>query len=112
MGTPNAHPAATAPLVGWTSFGWFRVLYVACIVALSVQAMHGATGLRDHRVWLPALEILGALLLLGRRVQRVGLAILLAVYLIAAAITLHMGHLPIYLLLYAGTAIFLVRSDR
>ena len=81
------------------------------IVALSLQAMHGAVSLRDHHAWLPALEILGAVLLLGRRVQRAGLVILLAVYLIAAVVTLHMGHLPLYLVLYAGTAIFLVRSE-
>ena len=37
--------------------------------------------------------------------------ILLAVYLTAAAVTLHMGHLPLYLVLYAGTAVFLVRAE-
>jgi hypothetical protein len=111
MSTTAAPPGPETPL-RQTSGGWFRVLYVGCIVALSLQAMHGAVSLRDHRAWLPAFEILGALLLLGRRLQRAGLAILLAVYLIAGVLTLHMGHLPVYLLLYAGAAIFLVRYDR
>lgn len=93
---------------------WFRVLYVVCIVALSVQAMVSTTGPRDHHTWLPALEIVGALLLLSVTLQRAGLVILLCVYALAAIITIHSGHLPIYLLLYAGTALFLVQtgSDR
>ncbi len=110
MDTAGAPPPGETPLRR-TSGRWFRALYVGCIVALSLQAMHGAVSLRDHHAWLPALEILGAVLLLGRRVQRAGLVILLAVYLIAAVVTLHMGHLPLYLVLYAGTAIFLVRSE-
>lgn len=111
MGAHASPPGAETPH-RQTPAGWFRLLYVGCIVALSLQAMREAVSLRDHHAWLPAFEILGALLLLGRRVQRVGLVILLAVYLLAAVLTLHMGHLPVYLLLYAGTAIFLVRSDR
>jgi hypothetical protein len=89
--------------------GWFRLLYVACIVALSVQTMVVAKGVLDHHFWLAALEIVGALLLLVATLQRIGLVILLAVYTVAALITIHAGHLPIYLALYAGTAVFLVQ---
>jgi hypothetical protein len=91
---------------------WFRLLYVACIVALSVQTMASATGFHDHHFWLAGLEIVGALALLMPALQGVGLGILLLVYAIAAVITIHAGHLPIYLILYAGTAVFLVQNDR
>jgi len=88
------------------------VLYVACIVALSVQTMTDARGLRDHHIWLAALEIIGALLLLSSAaLQHVGLVILLAVYAVAAVVTIHAGHLPIYLALYAGTALYLAHPD-
>lgn len=92
--------------------GWFRLLYVACIVGLSLQTMVQTHGLTDHHTWLAGLEIVGALLLLGRQLQRIGLALLLIVYAIAAALIVHQGHLPLFLVLYAGTAIFLVQGGR
>lgn len=100
----NSAPA-TQPL------GWFRLLYVASIIGLSVQTMIAARGLRDHHIWLAAVEIIGALMLLTPTLQRVGLSVLLAVYAVAAVITIHGGHIPIYLALYAGTAVFLVQES-
>ena len=94
------------------SVAWYRVLYVACIVALSVQTMVAARGVSDHHFWLPVIEIVGALLLLLSRTQRAGLAILLVVYAVAGVVTIHSGHLPVYLLLYAGSAALLVQLER
>jgi hypothetical protein len=89
---------------------WFRLLYVACIIGLSVQTAAGARGSADHHFWLAVVEILGALLLAWRRTQMAGLVVLLGVYAIATIITLHAGHLPLYLILYAGAAVAIARD--
>jgi hypothetical protein len=91
---------------------WLRVVYVLCIVALSVQTMGEAHGLGDHHFWLAGCEIIGNCLLLVWQTQIAGLSVLLAVYLIAAIVTLHRGHLPTSLVLYAATALCVVQGDR
>jgi len=94
---------------GEYSAAWFGPFYAACIIGLSVQTMLSAHGLRDHHAWLPALEIVGALLLIVRRFRIVGLVILLLVFAIAGVITVHAERVPLYLILYAGTAVYLAQ---
>ena len=88
---------------------WYAPVYVACIVAMSAQTMTSAHGLADHHFWLAAIEILAALGLLLRALRRPALVLLLLVYLLAAFVTLHVGHLPIYLALYAASAVCVVQ---
>jgi hypothetical protein len=90
---------------------WYRLTYVACIVALSVQTALGARNFADHHFWLAAIEIGAALLMLARRSQVAGLVLLLAVYAVAAAVTLHLGKSPAHLVLYAASAMLIVRLD-
>lgn len=104
-GSGDQRPAPSADLA------WFRVVYVACIAAMSVQAMAGAASFADHHAWLAALEIVAAALLLPRRTRLAGLVVLLLVYAVAAVVTLHLGRLPIYLLLYAASAVLVARGD-
>jgi hypothetical protein len=67
-------------------------------------SMHG---IADHHGWLAALETIGAVMLIMPRVRKIGLVILLLVFVGATVIILRAGHLPIYLVLYAGTALFI-----
>jgi len=90
---------------------WYRLLYAACIVLLSVETMWHAKSHTDHRFWLPPIEVLGAALLAIRKTQRPGVIILLAVYAFAVIHTLHDGGAPTGLVLFAGTAIFIVVCD-
>ncbi len=88
---------------------WYAPVYVACIAGLSLQTMASARGMTDHHFWLAAIEILAVLGLLWRPARRAALVLLLLVYLFAAFITLHLGHLPIYLALYAASAVCVVQ---
>ncbi len=88
---------------------WYAPIYVACIVGLSLQTIVAARGISDHHFWLAAIEILAVLGLLWPPVRRASLVLLLLVYLCAAVITLHLGHLPIYLVLYAASAVCVVQ---
>lgn len=89
---------------------WFGVFYAACIIAMSLATMPHARSLSDHQAWLPAIEIIGAVLLIVGRTRLAGLVILLAVYTFAAVHTVHSGHVPLDLILYAGTAVFIAQS--
>ena len=108
----NASAGAIGERTARPGLDWFRFLYVACIVGLSIQTLTGARGIADHHFWLAAVEIVAALLLLARRTQIVGMVLLLAVYAVATIITLHVGHLPLYLVIYAGAAIAIVQRRR
>jgi hypothetical protein len=88
---------------------WYAVFYAACITAMSIMTMADAESLADHRAWLPAIEIIGVILLLVQRTRMAGMVVLLAVYGFAAIHAIHTGHVPIDLLLYAGTAVFIAR---
>lgn len=90
---------------------WYRAIYVACIVVLSVQTMLVATSVTDHHFWLAALEIVGAILLLVRRAQLAGLVVLLVVYAIAATHELLRGHSVVSLVLFAASAAAIVLLD-
>jgi hypothetical protein len=88
---------------------WYAMFYAACIAAMSVETMTTATSLRDHQAWLPAIEIMGVVLLVGRRTAIAGVAILLLVYAVVAVHSLHSGHVRLDLVLYAGTAVFIAQ---
>jgi hypothetical protein len=92
--------------------GVYRAIFVAVIIALSVQTALHAKRLTDHHFWLAAIEIIASLLLLVRRSQRVGLGLLLAVF---AVVTIHdiaTGGLPFALLLFGASAVTIVLLDR
>ncbi len=96
-GTPRPAPA------------WYAVFYAVCIAAMSIVTMTTAGSLSDHRAWLPAIEIIGVVLLLVRRTAIAGVAILLVVYAVVAVHALHSGHIRLDLLLFAGTAVFIAQ---
>ena len=88
---------------------WYAPAYVACIVGLSAQTMTAARGVSDHHFWLAAIEMVAALGLLFAVTRRAALVLLLLVYALAAIVTMHRGHLPVYLVLYAASAVCLVQ---
>lgn len=88
---------------------WFGVFYAACIIAMSLATMTHAPRLSDHRAWLPAIEIIGAALLIVGRTRLAGLVILLAVYAVVAVHSVHTGGVPLDLILFAGTAVFVAQ---
>jgi len=91
--------------------GVYRAIFVAVIVALSIQTMTYAKGLADHHFWLAAIEIVASLLLLVRRTQRVGLSLLLAVFSVAIVLNLVSGGLPFGLVLFGASAVTIVLLD-
>jgi hypothetical protein len=91
---------------------WYRVVYSACIIVMSVETAARARNMVDHRFWLGGLEIIGALMLLIRRVQVVGLVILFAVYAVAAVHASVSGEIPAGLVLFAASAWIIVFIDR
>jgi len=97
---------------GKRGLAWYRAVYVSCIVVLSVLTMRHARDIVDHHFWLAALEILGAVLLLVRRTQVVGLWILLAVYAAAAIHGVLTGEVPAGLVVFAASAALIVYLDR
>jgi hypothetical protein len=85
---------------------WYPPFFVACIVALSVQTLVQFRASGGRALWLATVEIVAAVGLLARPVRRAALLLLLAVFAVAAIITLHVGRsMPIYLLLYGAGAI-------
>jgi hypothetical protein len=95
---PSSGPLRVTP-------AWYRFIYVACIVVLSVETMRSARALTDHRFWLAAIEIITALLLLVRRAQRFALVGLLAVYAVVAIHAVVTGKDPTPLILFAASAV-------
>jgi hypothetical protein len=92
--------------------GAYRATFVACIVALSALTMAHAPREHAHATVVACAEILGALLLLFRRTQRVGLAGLLLVFALAAVVTVATTRQPpVHLVIYAASAIVIVALD-
>jgi hypothetical protein len=83
---------------------WYRAIYAACIVYLSVRTMLVATAVTDHHFWLAAIEIIGVVLFLFTTTRRAGFVALLVVYAIAALHDILVGHVPAALILYAVSA--------
>lgn len=90
----------------------YRVVFVGCIVVMSVRTALSASRLADHHFWLAAIEIVAALLLLARRTQRGGLALLLVVFAAVAVHDLLTGRTPVDLVLYGASAMAIVAIDR
>ena len=92
--------------------GLYRATFVAIIVALSIQTMTRAKQFTDHHFWLAAIETIACLLFLVRRTQMAGLALLLAVFSVAAIHDIVTGGIPFSLVLFAASATTIVLLDR
>lgn len=96
----------------------FRRVYVAYIVYASgrtlLQAWHGDahTHLRLALIALASLEIAAALAFLVARLERAACAMLLAIYAVAAVLTVAEGAVPAHLVYYAATALFIVKAGQ
>jgi hypothetical protein len=90
----------------------YRALFVAVIIGLSLETMTRAKQFSDHHFWLAAIEIVACLLFLVRRTQVAGLALLLAVFSVAAIHDIVTGGLPFGLVLFGASATTIVLLDR
>lgn len=88
----------------------YRGVFSTLIVVASIQTLLAAPG--HHVVLLPAAEIAGALLLLWRRAQWIGAALLLAVFAGAQAISAAEGRYPTHFLQYAASTVLILLLDR
>jgi hypothetical protein len=89
----------------------YRLIFSALIAAASLQTLRAAPG--DHAVvLLAATEIAGALILLWRRTQWLGAAVLLVVFACAQLMSAMHGEWPSRFLLYAASALLIVTMDR
>jgi hypothetical protein len=88
----------------------YRLVFSVLIVVASMQTLLGAPA--HHVILLPAAEVLGALLLLWRRAQWLGLSLLLGVFSCAQLISAAAGSYPTQFAQYAASALFIVSMDR
>jgi hypothetical protein len=91
--------------------GGYRLLFCGLMVIASAQTLASAPAV-PHVVPLAASEILGALLLLARRTQGAGLALLLLVFALAQLLAALAGDWPTRFLQYAASALLIVLLDR
>lgn len=89
----------------------YRRAFCLLLIVASVQSL-AAQHAVPHVVPLAATEILGALLLLGRRMQRVGLALLLLSFAGAQLLAGLEGAWPTRFAQYAASALLIVVLDR
>ncbi|HUL18425.1 MAG TPA: hypothetical protein VLV29_04090 [Steroidobacteraceae bacterium] len=90
----------------------YRQLFCWLIVLASVQILLSGHAAAAHGVSLATTEILGALLLLGRRTQWLGLALLLLAFAGAQLLAALGGEWPTRFLQYAASALLIVLMDR
>ena len=90
----------------------YRRTFCLLLIVASVQSLAAAQHAVPHLVPLAAAEILGALLLLGRRMQRVGLALLLLSLAGAQLLAGLEGAWPARFAQYAASALLIVLLDR
>lgn len=88
----------------------YRLVFSVLIVVASVQTLLDAPD--HHVILLSAAEVLGALLLLWRRVQWLGLSLLLIVFACAQLISAIEGNYPTRFAQYAASALLIVSMDR
>jgi hypothetical protein len=88
----------------------YRLAFSVLIVAASVQTLLDAPA--HHVILLAAVEVLGALLLLWRRMQWLGLLLLLGVFSCAQVISALEGSYPTRFAQYAASALLIVAMDR
>jgi hypothetical protein len=89
----------------------YRLLFCGLITVASVQTLAREHAL-PHVAALAATEILAALLLLLRRTQWLGLALLLLVFAGAQLLAALTGEWPTRFLQYAASALLIVLMDR
>jgi hypothetical protein len=88
----------------------YRAIFSTLIVVASIQTLIAEHS--HHIVLLAAAEIAGALLLMWRRSQWVGAALLLAVFACAQLISAIEGDYPTRFLQFAASAVLVVMMDR
>ncbi len=88
----------------------YRVIFGALIVVASLQTL--AARPAHHVVLLAAAEIAGALMLLWRRAQWVGAALLLVVFSGAQVMSAFEGEYPMRFLQYVASTVLIVILDR
>ncbi len=87
----------------------YRAIFGTLIVVASLQSL--IAGRAHHLVLLAAAEIAGALLLMWRRAQCVGAALLLAVFACAQVISAFEGEYPTRFLQFAASTVLVVMMD-
>ena len=88
----------------------YRLVFSVLIVVASMQTLLDAPA--HHVMLLAAAEVLGALLLLWRRVQWLGVSLLLSVFSCAQVISAAEGSYPTRFAQYAASALLIVAMDR
>ena len=88
----------------------YRVTFSTLIVVASIQTL--AESPAHHVVLLAAAEIAGALMLLWRRAQWVGAAVLLVVFATAQVLSAVEGEYPTRFVQYAASTLLIVLLDR
>ena len=88
----------------------FRTIFGTLIVVASIQTLVAAPA--HHVALLAAVEIAGALMLMWRRTQWVGAAVLLLVFAGAQVLSAVEGEYPTRFPQYAASALLIVLLDR
>lgn len=88
----------------------YRVIFVVLIVVASIQTLAQAPP--HHVLLLAAAEIAGALMLLWRRTQWAGAAVLLVVFASAQVVSAFEGEYPTRFLQYSASTILIALLDR
>lgn len=88
----------------------YRLVFSVLIIVASVQTLLDEPD--HHVIELAAAEVLGAFLLLWRRLQWVGLSMLLVVFATAQLISAAGGSYPTRFSQYAASALLIVLMDR
>jgi len=89
----------------------YRWVYCLLILVASVQSLIGEHG-ASHVALLASAEIAGAVLLLWRRTQVIGLILLLAVFAFAQLLAALESEWPTRFVQYAASALMIVCLDR
>ncbi|HLY56986.1 MAG TPA: hypothetical protein VKS60_15585 [Stellaceae bacterium] len=97
---------------------WTYVAFIAGASAMAIRSAHAGTGEGHHSarfvLFLAVPELIAALSLLVRPVERIACAVLVAIYVVAGAVSAASGDIvaPLRFLYYAATAIFIVTAGR
>jgi hypothetical protein len=94
-----------------TALAAYRWVFSALIIVASLQTLFAAQG-EPAVTLLAGAEIAGALILLWRRTQWLGAALLLVVFASAQLLSALHGEWPTRFLLYAASAFLIVTMDR
>lgn len=92
--------------------GCYRLCYCLLVLIASIQTLVAERAIDPHVVPLATAEIAGCLLLLWRRTQWAGLALLLLVFAGAQLLAAQASQWPTRFLQFAGSALLIVLLDR